>query len=398
MPVYRYKAAKLDGKTVRGELQATGRSALQEQLQQQDLFLTSCSEIRSGQEGKKLNSRQLAEFCRELGMMLGAGVPLTRALAIMSRRDIKQNIKDCYTFLFRQLKQGDMLSEAMTHQGGFPELLVSMIRASEASGSMDKTALKMADHYDKAYKLNRKVRSAMTYPIILASVTVIVLLVVFLLVLPKFFELFESLDVELPGITQFMLNFSTFLGHNWLWLLIGVLLVVLVCRMLRRIPSVQVALDRTKLRIPVVGKLLKIIYTARFARTFSSCYASGISIISALNNTRDTVGNAYIASQFPEMLRAVRGGRSLSSAIKAVDGFDNKLAASVLIGEETGRLYDMLESTADAFDYDADIAIGRLTALLEPLMIVIMAVIICTVILSVMLPMTTLYDAIGASA
>jgi len=398
VPLYRYRAAKLDGKKVRGEIQAQDQVVLQELLLDKELFLTACEEVPKKLAGKALGAKQLADFCRELGMMLSTGVPLTRALSIMSRRDIKQETKSLYTDLHRQLRQGAMLSEAMMQQGTFPDLLVSMISASEASGSMDKTAIKMADHYDKSYRLSRKIRSAMTYPIILGTITVIVLLVVFLMVLPRFFDLFDSLDTELPQITKFMLNLSIFLRDNGIWTIICAFLVVLGFRLLRNVPSVKVSFDRLKLRLPVVGKLLKTIYTARFARTFSSCYASGISIISALNNTRNTVGNTYIAEQFTEMIRNVREGKPLSVALQAVDGFDVKLAASILIGEETGRLYDMLEATADAFDYDAEIALARLTALIEPVMIVLMALIIGTVVMSVMLPMTTLYDAIGASA
>lgn len=398
VPVYRYKAAQLDGKTLRGEMQAPSRAALQEQLQEKELYLTDCVEVEKKRAGRKLDAKLLAEYCRELGMMLGAGVPLTRALSIMARRDVKQDVKDAYLELHRQLKQGSMLSDAMTQLGIFPDLLISMFRASEASGSMDQTAMKMADHYEKSYRLSRKVRSAMTYPIILGCITVVVLLVVFLLVLPRFFELFASLDTPLPGITQFMLNFSVFLRDNWMWLLIGILVLVLAVRALSAIPSVKIALGRFKLRMPVVGKLLKVIYTARFARTFSSCYASGISIISALSNTKDTIDNAYIAAQFPQLIRSVRDGQSLSAALKVVDGFDAKLAASILIGEETGKLHDMLEATADSFDYDSEMALARLTTMIEPLMIVLMALVIGTVIVSVMLPMTTLYDAIGASA
>ena len=331
-------------------------------------------------------------------MMLGAGVPLVRALAIMSRRDIKADVQKVYTGLYKSLKQGSMLSEAMTQQTNvFPDLLVSMIRASEASGAMDQTALKMAEHYDKTYRLNKKVRSALTYPILLGCITVIVLLVVFLVVLPKFFELFDTFSAELPGITQFLLNFSVFLQNYWMWVLVGILLLVLLLRMVMRIPKVRIASDRAKLRMPGVGKLLKIIYTARFARTFSSCYASGISIISALSNTRDTVGNAYIAAQFPAMIRDVRAGKSLSSAIKGVDGFDSKLAATVQIGEETGKLYEMLTAMADAFDYDSELALAQLTTMIEPVMIVVMALVIGTVIVAVMLPMTQLYDAIGGA-
>ena len=399
MPVYRYKASDLDGKTVRGEMQAVSEPALREQLLQKELYLAVCSE-RGGEEkaGKKLNARQLSEFCRELGTMLGAGVPLVRALNIMAKRDIPEKVKDVYVRLYRSLKQGSMLSEAMEEQGTFPELLVSMYKASEASGQMEQTCAKMAEHYEKSYRLKKKVSSAMFYPALLVVVTVGVLLIVFLVILPTFFQLFADMNAELPGITQFMLNVSVGLKNNWLYLLIGVLVLVLAGRLLLRVPAVRLARDRMRLRIPVVGKLLKIIYTARFARTLSSCYASGISIIASLRNARDTVGNDYIASQFDGVLNEVRSGKSLSAAIKRVDGFDSKLSASIQIGEETGKLYDMLENMADAFDYDADTALARLVAMIEPVMIIVMALIIGTVIISVMLPLTSLYDAIGASA
>ncbi|MEG1883554.1 MAG: type II secretion system F family protein [Clostridia bacterium] len=399
MPVYRYKASKLDGKIVHGEMQAANRPALREQLQSQKLYLSSCAEQETAAPGGKLDARLLSEFCRELGTMLGAGVPLVRALNIMYKRDISKKAKDVYQKLYRSLKQGSMLSEAMEAQPGvFPELLISMYRASEASGQMEQTSAKMAQHYEKSYRLKKKVRSAMIYPCLLMGVTVVVLLAVFLLILPRFFQLFEDMNAELPGITSFMLNLSKGLQSNWLVLLIAVLVLVLVLRLVLRIPKVRLARDRIRLKIPMVGKLLKIIYTARFARTLSSCYASGISIISALRNARDTIGNDYISSQFTELISDVRNGKSLSDAIGCVDGFDSKLAASIMIGEETGKLYEMLESTADAFDYDADIALSQLVAILEPVMIVIMAVIIGLVIISVMLPLTTLYNAIGMSA
>ena len=397
MPVYRYKASDLDGKEVRGQMQAQNKPALREQLQSQNLYLSTCKEHDEGRAVRKLTAQQLSELCRELGTLLGAGVPLVRALNIMAKRDIAENVKEVYTRLYRSLKQGSMLSEAMDQQEVFPELLRSMLRASEASGQMEQTCLQMAEHYEKSYKLQKKVRSAMTYPIILMMVTLLVLLAVFLFVLPTFFQLFEDMNVALPGITQFMLNVSVGLKAHWLWVLIGVLLAVLILRLVGQMPSVRLSKDRAKLRLPVAGKLLKIIYTARFARTLSSCYASGISIISALKNARDTIGNTYIASQFPALVADVRNGKSLSSSIKRVDGFDSKLSASIQIGEETGKLYDMLQSISDSFDYESDLALARLTTIIEPVMIVIMAVIIGTVMVSVMLPMTTLYDAIGMS-
>lgn len=394
---YKYTALQLDGKKIKGKMQAKDKAELHKLLQNKDLFLTDASEIGENVKQVKFKPQELSEFCRELGTMLSAGIPLIRAVSIMTARDISKKKKDVYTNLFRSIKQGLMLSEAMEQQGQvFPELLISMYRASEASGQIDTTSKRMAEHYEKTHRLRKKVSSAMMYPIILSIITLGVLLVVFLAVLPKFFTLFEELNTPLPAITRFMLGFSNFLKTNWALVFIGVLVFILALNLLGKAPKVRYFKDKAKLRIPVIGKLLKIIYTARFATTLSSTYASGISIVRALGNTRDTVGNTYIASQFGELIQNVRSGEIFSQSIAKIDGFDPKLAATILIGEETGKLDDMLNATANDFDYEAEMALNKLTAIVEPCMIVIMAVVVGTVIVSVMLPMTTLYDAIGA--
>lgn len=398
MPDYRYEATRLDGKKVRGSVRAADTNVLRDTLRAQGLYLVSWQEDSGKKSGYRLKARVLAEFCRELGAMLTSGVPLIRAIQIMSQRDITPKVKAIYSNIYRCLQQGMVLSEAMAQQGNaFPELLISMYKASEASGRLDLTSEKMAAHYEKSYRLNRKVRNAMIYPIFLIVVTICVVAIIFLAVLPKFFQVFTNMDAPMPAITAFMLRVSNGMVANWMWILIGVLLAVLALQSLLRIPSVRLATSRWKIHLPVIGKLLRLIYTARFARSLSSLYASGISIINALGNARSTVGNPYIESQFAEMIRRVRSGGSLSEAVALVDGFDSKLAASILIGEETGRLEDMLESTANTFDYEADMAIQRLTALVEPCLIIILAIVIGSIMISVMLPILSLYDTIGAA-
>jgi len=162
-----------------------------------------------------------------------------------------------------------------------------------------------------------------------------------------------------------------------------------------RIRKVALKVDRLKIRVPIIGKLLKIIYTARFARTLSSLYTSGISMLNALEITRTTISNTYIENQFDEVIKSVRNGEFLSESVAMVDGFDKKLSATILIGEETGRLDAMLESTAESFDYEAEMATGRLVQLLEPVMIVILAVVVGGIMLAVMMPIMTLYQNAG---
>lgn len=394
MPLFEYEAAKLSGRSVKGKRQSQNKQELRRELEEEGLYLVTSRETKP--TSRPLKAKQLSEFCRELGMMISSGVPLIRALNIMVQRDVHPKLKDVYIKLHQGLQRGLMLSEAMTEQGkAFPELLVNMFKASEASGGMEETCRKMATHYEKAYKLTQKVRSALIYPIILVVVTFTVVLVVFLVILPKFFSMFDQLDAPVPAITQFMINISKGLQNNWLYILIVILLIIAWSRVILGLPKVRLRVDEFKLRLPVFGKLLRTIYTARFARTLASCYSSGISIISALENTRETIGNKFIASEFEEAIADVRNGETLSGAIGKIKGFDPKLAASIMIGEETGRLDQMLSDTADAFDFEADIALGKLTATVEPMLIVFMAVIIGTIMISVILPLPTMYNAVG---
>ena len=399
MPLYQYKAAKQDGKSVKGKAQAPDPTALRTDLRKQGIYLITYEETKEKQNVKKLKAKFLAEFCRELGMMIESGVPLIRAISIMTQRDIKPRIKQIYTQLYRDLQKGLMLSEAMEEQNGvFPDLLINMYKASETTGGMDITSKKMAIHYEKMNKINQRAVSAAVYPIILMVVTFVVLLVVFLAVLPKFFALYEDTDAPMPGLTKFMLGLSMGIKNHWLVILIVILALVLIIKALLSQPRAKELVAAKKLKIPVIGKLLRTIYTARFARTLSSSYSSGVSMINALENTRDTIGNLYIAGQFDQLIRDVREGQPLSVAVGKIDGIDNKLPASILVGEETGRLDTMLESIADTFDYDAEVAMQRMTTLMEPALIILMAIVIGSVMISVMLPLPTLYNSIGAGA
>ena len=188
--------------------------------------------------------------------------------------------------------------------------------------------------------------------------------------------------------------FSDFMVTKWYLLLLGLAALAAALRALLRSPSVRLALDRCRLTMPVFGRLHRIICTARFARTISSLYASGLPIITALQTARDTIGNAYIASQFDAVLAQVRSGVSLSAALESVDGFQRKLCSSIAVGEETGQLDSMLDSIADSMEYDAQQASRRMMTILEPMLIVLMAFVVGFIIIAVMSPIIGSYSAI----
>ncbi|MCL2698646.1 MAG: type II secretion system F family protein [Oscillospiraceae bacterium] len=193
-----------------------------------------------------------------------------------------------------------------------------------------------------------------------------------------------------------MIGLSRFLQQYWYLVIIGALVFIFIVNFLLTVPKIRYEFDRFKLKMPVAGKLLKIIYTARFSRTLSSLYSSGIPMLRALEITGTIINNKYIMDQFDEVIMNVRNGETLAGSIETIDGFDKKLATTIMIGEETGRLDAMLESTAESFDYEAEIALDKLVQLLQPVMIVIMAVVIGTVMMSVMIPMMTMFQGVTA--
>ncbi len=395
MPIYKFEATTEEGKIKKGKREAADVKQLRTMLATDGMSLISQQLVLDERQGEKLKTKELSDFCRQIGAMLTAGVPLIKTISILiNGDDLSERVRNVYTDIYGSLQRGNSLSEAMQLQGGFPPLLVSAMRAAESSGQMDKTAINMAEHYEKENKLNTKIRSAMFYPIFLLCLTVVVVILIFTFILPRFFDLFK--DMELPAITQFMLNMANAFKAHGVIIVAGFLILVAVVIFLFRTPPVKLWWDKIKLRIPYIGKLLKIIYTSRFARTLSSLYSSGLTIINALSNTKDTIGNTYVASQFPDLIASVRNGESLSRSIASVDGFSAKLASTINIGEESGNLDYMLTSIADSYDYESEQAMTKLTSLVEPLMIIIMAGVIGFVMVSVMLPILSLYNNIGS--
>lgn len=393
MPEYRYSATDMSGKIIRGKETFNNPEQLKRMLNDKGLILVDFAEIADREKTKKLKSGELAEFCRELSSMLSSGVSLVRALNIISNRDMKPRLKNAFTELNSQIKRGIALSDAMEMQGKkFPLLLINMVKVGEATGRLDDTMNKMAAYFEKDKRLNKSIKSALTYPLILAVLTLLVVVILFTFVIPTFTSVFDGM--EIPKITEIMLGISNFLTHHYLIVLGAVLVIAAIIYILRKNEKFRFWFDKKKLRFPKIGKLLKIIYTARFSRTLASLYSSGLTIINSLQIAKDTIGNRYITSQFDEVIKNVRAGNQLSTTLMTIDGFDQKLAQTIAVGEETGQLDTLLVSMADSFDYESEMATKQMVQFIEPVMIIIMAVIVCVVMLSVMLPIFGMYNQI----
>ena len=399
MPSYQYTAKNEKGKTVRGTASAPNPEALYAQLRTEGLYLMDQREGGAGKSSvRPLKTAQVADFCRSLGTLLAAGVPLVRAFAILGEEEgLDPKAKAVYEAVRTELRKGVPLSDAMEAQApAFPTLLVAMLRSAESTGSIDKACLRMANHYEKEHKLDQEVGNSLMYPAILGVLIVAVLLILMGYVVPQFEEMFAQMET-LPLPTVILLGISDFLKANWLLVALGAAVLAVGVRSLFLLPAVRLQWDRFILHAPVVGRLNRKICTARFARTLSNLYSSGVPIVMALQSGQQTVGNRWIASQFDGVLTSVRAGHPLSESLKEVDGFERKLSSTVMVGEETGKLDSMLATTSETMDYEAEMATKKLMTLIEPVMIVVMAVIVAFVIIAVILPIYLSYGTIGGS-
>ena len=396
MPNFRYKAQDSEGKTVTGVLFATDEQDLHERLKQKKLMMIDAKDLTKTAHYKPLKAKALAEYARQIGTLMHAGIPLVRSLQMLSEDEASTPYeRKIYNDVTKEVMQGVPLSVAMeSMQGVFPHLIINMFRASESSGGLDDTALRVAHQYTKEDHLNAKINGAMTYPKILGSLIILVVAVIFGFVMPQFESLFATMPV-LPVPTRVMLWISGFVVKYWYALIIAAGIIFLLVYFLKKLPSVCYYFDKIQIHLPKFGKLFKVIYTARFARTLSSLYSAGIPIISCLDIARKTIGNLYIEKQFKKVISDTTAGEPLSVTVGRVDGFVKKLESSIRVGEEAGSLDTMLDSIADDMEFESERAISQMVSYLEPVMIVIMAVIVGFIMISVIVPIYRSYQQIG---
>ena len=394
MARFKYVAKDMSGKIHKGTVEAASENALTQQLREENLYLVEVKDLNGAKKHKKLKAKQLAAFCRELSTLLASGVTLVRALDIISEQEgINKDERDIYKDVLQDLKRGISLSDAMESKECFPDLMIGMIRSGEGSGNLDLVTQRLSIQYEKDYKLTQQVKSAMTYPCILLVLCVVIVILIVTFILPQFQSLFYQME-SLPMITNILIAVSNFLVQKWYIALLIVAVIVALIRIIVGIPSVRRSVDWMKVHMWGFGKLFKVVYTARFARTLSSLYSSGMPLVSAVGVAAKTIGNGYVESQFDEVITMVRGGVPLSQGLREVDGLLKKLSSTILVGEESGRLDVMLDSIAETLEADAEQATKRMVTLLEPILIIFMALIVGCIMIGVMLPIYQSYSAI----
>lgn len=395
MATFTYVAKDMQGNKQKGTITAPNKEAFLSMLKEQKLYCINYTEYSEKKTAKssKIPLKQLVVISRQFATMIESGVSLIKCIDILYQQAENVKVKSTLLNIYEDVQKGNSLSGSLRAQGkAFPNLFISMVECGEESGTLDHTLSRMASHYESENKLNNKVKNAMIYPSILGIITLGVVLLMLLFVIPSFCDMFGEVG-ELPFITRVLMGASISLQNNWISWIFVIFVIGLIIYILFKVPAVHQWVDKMKLTMPIVGKLNKVIYSARFAETTATLYSNGMSLLDVLSITQNVLNNTYIDIGFNKAKEDVSKGIPLSDAMRQIGIFPPMLSNMILIGEESGSLDEVLNKTAAFYQEEADAAVQKMVALLEPLMIIILGFIVALVVAAVLPPM---YEMMGS--
>lgn len=345
---------------------------------------------------KKIKTRDIGVFCRQFVSLLRAGVSVINGLGMLADQTESKVLKEALGNVRTNVEKGDSLAGAMRKEkGAFPGLLINMVEAGEASGSLETALERMATHFDKDAKMKGIVKKALTYPIVLIFVAIAVMIVMLVVVIPSFMGMFEEIDGKMPAITLAVVAMSDFLVQKW-YIVVGVVLLIVAAFNAYKRTDVGVhQLAALSIKAPIFGNLTVKSASARFARNFSTLIASGMPMLEALDITAGTMDNILFREELMRLRDQVALGSSIASFLKQSELFPPMLCHMIGIGEETGNLEEMLDGCAMYYEEEVELATQGLTAAMEPMIIIVMACIVGFLVLAIYSPMMSLYDQIG---
>lgn len=338
----------------------------------------------------KIPEKELMVFTRQMATLLDAGLPLVRGLIMLEEQHEEGLMKDVLGEVRDAIQSGESLSDAMNHHPQiFNHLYVQMVKAGELGGVLDIVLNRMAEFAEKAQKLKGKVQSAMMYPGIVLFITIAIVIGLLVFIVPKFEKIFADMlgGRPLPFLTQMIVNGSNGLANHWLIVLGGCATLYFLVIALLKNPKVKVLVDKGLYWMPMFGRLVRMGAIAEFCRTLGTLMLSGVPILQALNNAKETASNRVISSAVVLIHNNVKGGESIKDAMAASGAFPRIVVGMVQVGEETGSLPKMLMKIAELYEEEVDAAVGGLTSLMEPIMIVFLALMIGTVVVALFLPL-----------
>jgi type IV pilus assembly protein PilC len=345
-----------------------------------------------------VDSKLLMIFTRQLATLIDAGLPLLKGLEVLGKQEKDEVLRRIILNLSESVQGGSTFSESLgQHPRVFSRLFVNMVKAGELGGVLEVVLNRLAEFQEKAQKLKNKVVSAMTYPVIVLGIAMLILVFLLTFIVPKFEQIFKDLlgNKPLPDLTRFVMNLSATAVSNWYILVLIAIGGVVGWKSLNSSEKGRVLIDKTVLKLPLFGDLMRKSSISRFTRTLGTLVTSGVPILQALLITRETAGNSIVAEAVMKVHDAVKEGESIVTPLEASGVFPAMVISMVDVGEETGQLPDMLLKIAEVYDDEVDSTVDALTALLEPLMIVFLAVVVGTIVVALFMPMVELLKNMG---
>ena len=405
MAFYQYKAVSPGGEVQEGVLEASSTAAAVARVQAMGMIPIRAEEAgaikataaaaprRQLFTRKKVRQDDIVIITRELATLLRAGLPLDRSFEILINLAPNPRVGELLSKIRNEVRGGSSLSKALdAHKGVFSRFYVNLIRAGEAGGSLPSVLLRLAEYLERSKALRDNVRAALTYPAFLGFFSVMAVVVLLGFVVPRFKPIFAGAGKAVPLMTQVVL----FMGdamRNYGWLLLALIAFGVYAFMRRlRDPEVRYRMDRRMVTAPIVGDLFAKVEMASFARTLGTLLGNGVTLVSALNIVRETMNNAWLAEAIGSVARELKEGRGLGRPMMETGRFPMLAVHMILVGEETGRLDDMLMQVATTSDNEVDVAIRKALALLQPVIIVAMAGIIAFIIIAILSAMLSVYD------
>jgi type IV pilus assembly protein PilC len=400
MPVYEYVARTREGKAENGTMHADSERDLREALRSDSLFLTkstvrydpnATTQPEGGLFKRSVKLRDMVVMSRQLATLVRAGLPINEALHTVSQQTENRTLSEVLQQVRLDIIAGDSMSLAMAkHPRVFTDLYCSLVEAGEAGGVLDKTLDVAAIQFDKEAELRERVKAAMTYPIIVVVAAVLVVAFMLVAIVPTFAKVYVQFKAELPVVTKSLVWLSSFMvTRGWL-IIVGIVIFYFLCRWYNRTPNGRKFFDRFKLKIPLVGKVLRKVAIARFCQTFASMTDGGVPILKALQVSGSTSGNTVITEAIQKVTSSIKEGETLAKPLEATGEFPPMVTKMIASGEDSGNLSEMLSEINKFFERDIEYSVDRLTKLMEPLLTVMVGGIVLFVLLSLYYPVFNL--------
>ncbi len=416
MPIFQYKAYAPGGVTKTGVIDADTPREARQRLRKDAILVSELHELRSGTRKGKIgaprirssigerfrglrqrsvgsggptgrNLETVAALTRQMGTLLGAGIPMADMLsAIIDQADSRKQ-ETIFRTLRERVTQGTSFGDALAeHPQLFSELYVNMVKAGEATGQVDVVLRRLAEFLQRQRALQRKVVSALTYPILMIMIGMVVVSILMTLVVPKITDMLQDTGQTMPAPTQVLIAISKAFKQYWIALPLGIAAASVIYRRIYKTRRGQLTIDRLMLKLPVVGELLRKQAIARFTRTLSTLLSSGVPAVRSLEITETVVGNRVIADATGVIRTRILEGTDIATPLKATNVFPSVVGYMVAVGEASGELEQMLDRVADAYDEEIEVVTERVTVVLEPIMIVVLAVVVGYIVWSIILP------------